>query len=307
MSKLLLATDAGAQSSDTIRIIAIDADVTGNTATSLGPLNACTRAEPGSNVVLDLVVDAVPASRPFIAFQVDIVYDPTLLTLTTTDNEFLLGANGTFEPFEGLSDPLPDTDGRYTIIVADLSQLELAESGPGVLTRLTFAAKGRGMSTVGPGFNPPDQYPALIDVENTTIGVDAIGEASVAVGQDCTVAPEATPVITDLPPIDQIPGLQTPVPTPTAAPGEETPGSTGSGDAATPTSDPGDDSGTPGPTRTESEDGNVTSVDEGDGGTSAGTVVAVAALALAGVGLAGGGTYLLVRRRGMGGAGGAAP
>src|SRR3990172_935328 len=73
--------------------------------------------------------------------------DASLLTLTTVDSEFLLAAKGTYEPFEGLSDPLPDTDGdgRYTILIADLASsppIENIESGKGVLSRLTFTTKG---------------------------------------------------------------------------------------------------------------------------------------------------------------------
>ncbi len=302
MPVVVIAATARAQSTETIGIVSMDADITGNTATSLGPLNACTRAEPGSSVTLDLVVDAVPASRPFIAYQITIEFDSDLLTLTTMDNEFLLGVNGPFEPFEGLSDPLPDTDGEFTMIVADLSELENAESGKGVLTRLTFTAQGSGLGTVAPVFNPPDEYPALIDVQNTTIGVDSIGAASVAVGRDCEVPIEATPVIQELPPLDQIPGLATPAPISTPTPVGQTPEPTASGDAGTTTATP---SGSQGPTST--TNANNTTLEEGDGGTGAGAIAAVAALAAAGVALAGGGAFMLLRRRGGAGGGGATP
>ena len=306
MSMLALATDAGAQSSDTAHLVAVDADITGNTATSLGPLNACTRVDAGGTVKLDLVVDAVPASRPLIAYQINVEYDPNLLEVTAADNEFLLGAKGAYEPFEGLSDPLPDRDGNYLIIIADIgSQPDLnnIESGPGVLTRLTFKGKGQGLSTVAPVFNPPDEYPALIDMQNTTIGVDSIGAASVAVGQVCPGPIEATPVITELPPIDQIPGLQTPVLTPTPAAATEP-----AGQSPTPTASSETRTPRVSPTGTGGEDGkNITGLDESDGGTGTGTVVAVAALALAGAGLAGGGALMLLRRRGKGSAGDFAP
>ncbi len=290
----LLALPASAQSDATIGIVSTDAVIAGNSATALGPLNACVRAEPGAPVSVDLVVDAVPADRGVIGFQVAIEYDPSLLTLTAVDNEFLLAAKGTFEPFEGLSDPLPDTDGdgRYTILVADLASrppIENIESGKGVLSRLTFTAKGAGISPVAPSFDPPEVYPSIIDIQNTTIGVDSTGTASIAVGQDCDAAPEATPVIEDLPPIDQIPGFPTPVPTPT--PVGQTPGPSGSGNAGTPTRP-----GSPG-TANPGDGPDIATPEEGDGGTSAGAVAAVAALAAAGVALAGGGAWMLLRRR----------
>ena len=304
VSVAFIAAGARAQSGETIHIVAVDADITGNTATSLGPLNACTRVEPGKSVTLDLVVDAVPASRGVIAYQINIEYDPAVLQVTQANNEMLLAATGSYEPFEGLSEPLPDTDGNYLIIIADLASGVVGdntESGPGVITRLTFKAKASGLSTVAPVFNPPNEYPALIDTQNTTIGVDTIGAASVAVGQDCPVPIEATPVVTALPPIEEIRDLSTPVPTPVATtPAGQTP-SPASGGTATATAG---GSGSLEPTSTTAAN-NIT--DEGDGGASTGAVVAVAALALAGVTMAGGGAWLLLRRRAGEGGGDAAP
>lgn len=302
LAAALLAPPASAQSDATIGIVSTDAVITGNSATGLGPLNACVRAEPGFSVSVDLVVDAVPEDRGVIGFQVTIEYDPSLLTLTAVDSEFLLAAKGTFEPFEGLSDPLPDTDGdgRYTILVADLASrppIENIESGKGVLARLTFTTKGAGISPVAPSFDPPEVYPSLIDIQNATIGVDSTGTASIAVGQDCETPPEATPVIEELPPTDQIPGFPTPVPTP--SPVGQTPAPSGSGDAGSP-----GPSGSAGPTGDGPE---INTPEESDGGTSAGAIAAVAALAAAGVALAGGGAWMLLRRRRGGGGGAATP
>ncbi|HET9477586.1 MAG TPA: cohesin domain-containing protein [Dehalococcoidia bacterium] len=292
LAGLFLAVTANAQSSATIGIVATDADISGNTATTLGPLNACTRAEVGSPVTVDVVVDAVPEDRGLIGFQFSILYDGNILTLTGVDSEFLLGAKGSFEPFEGIANPLPDSDGRYTYIVADLASnppFENIESGAGVLARLTFTTKSAGVSDVALGFDPPDDYPSLIDNQNATIGVDSIGTARIAVGQDCDIPPAATPVVRELPPIEE---LATPTPTPT--PEGQTPGPSGT-DGAT---------RSPTPTRSGAATATaggpgVTNSDEDDG-TSTSTVVAVIALATAGAALAGGGTWLLVRRRGTG-------
>ena len=167
------AAGALAGSGSTIQLIAMDADPTGNTATTLGHLDPCVRTEPGSDVTVDLVVDAVPDDRPFIGYQIDIDYDPSLLEVIAVDNGFLLGASGDFEPFEGLSEPLPDSDGSFTIIIADLASGATPganmETGPGVLSRVTLRAKAAGVSALAPGFEPPDVYPALIDGNNTTI------------------------------------------------------------------------------------------------------------------------------------------
>ena len=299
LGAVILAASVSAQSTATAKIVAVDAVTTGNAATTLGPLNSCVRAEPGSSVTVDLVVDSVPADRGIIGFQIVIRYDPAILTLTAVNNEFLLAAKGTYEPFEGLSDPLPDSTGAYKILVADLASnppTDNIESGPGVLSRLTFTAKAAGVSTVAPSFNPndpADDYPAIIDNQNTTIGIDTIGTASIAVGRDCQAPPEATPVTTQLPPIETIefsttptPGSASVTPGPSGSPGASvTPGPSGSRTpaAASSTPDTGGSSG-----------------ESSDGGTSTGTVIAVIALVALGVVLAGGGGWMLLRRRAAG-------
>jgi len=300
---LALATSAGAQSGDTIKIIAIDADISGNTATSLGPLNACTRVEPGGSVTLDLVVDAVPASRGIIGYQFNITYDPAILELTAADNEFLLGANGAYAPFEGLSEPLPDSDGDYLIIMADIaSDVETGasiESGPGVIARLTFKARAPGVSAVAPRFDPPEFYPAVIDTQNTTIGVDSVAGALVAVGQECPVPPDSTPAASPVPPIEQYLGLE---PTVAATPGpggEPSPGASASPGASPASSPAAGASPTPTPHATPPGGPGAVDLTEGDGGgLSAGAVIAIVLLGVAGAGAIAGGALLLARRRG---------
>lgn len=301
LAGVTLRSGAGAQPSDSIQIIAIDANISGNTATSLGPLNSCVRAEPGQSVAVDLVADAVPEDRGIIGFEIAIDYTAANLEVATSDSEFLLAAEPPFEPFQGLSDPVPDTDGRYQISVLDLQSNNTPgssiESGPGVLARITLTAKGAGLATIGPVFNPPQQYPTVLDRNNEMIGVASIGKATIAVGQDCTVPPEATPEVTELPPIGEVfPSVTTPpggTPGPTGADGNGEVGSpTGNATATT--------SGTPKPSKTNGETNGgpaVAGTDEGDGGTNAGTVIAAAILALGGVGLAAGGGWMLYRRR----------
>lgn len=306
----LLAVAAGAvvsaalaQTGSSIQLVAIDADSSGNTATSLGALNACKRTEPGQSITVDLVADAVPTDRGIIGFEVNIEYTPDIIELSAVDNEFLLAAVGEFEPFEGLSQTLPDTDGRYLISVADLQSNEAGagnniESGPGVLSRITFTAKAAGIATVGPLFDPPGAYPTVIDKNNETIEVTSVGKAMIAVGQDCPVPPEATPESTTLPGyLDIYPSptqVQTPIRTPTPPRGGETGSSTPSTGGT----------GSPRPSTTDGPGANGTT-EESDGGTSAGTVAVVAALAVGGLGLAAAGGWMLFRRRaGSGGAGG---
>lgn len=294
---------ARAQSGASIHIIAIDADPAGNTATSLGPLNACVRAEPGAQVTVDLVVDAVPgppAVYGIVAFEAYIDYAPDILEASAIDYEFLLGARGTFAPFEGLGDTTPDRDGRLYIAVADLatndpSAGDNVEEGPGVLARITFTTKAAGLAAVAPVFEPPDIYPTVINNQNLTTNVETIAGAQIAVGQDCPVPPAAISVPQPIPPYNE--AFTTP--SPTLPPGAtQPPESSETPAAGAPSRSPSPRPSNPG---TATPDDPDVAVDEGDGGTSTLTVIAVAALALAGTGLAGTGGLILYRRRSQGG------
>ena len=55
-------------SSSTIGLLALDPNVQGNTATSIGPIEGCARVETGAKIDVDYVVDSVPEDRPIIAF-----------------------------------------------------------------------------------------------------------------------------------------------------------------------------------------------------------------------------------------------
>lgn len=238
---------AFAQTESSIQLIAMDADPAGNTATSLGHLDPCVRTVPGSDVAVDLVVDSVPDDRPFLGFQVEVSYDADLLTVTDFDTGYLLGANGVFEPFDALSDPLPDRDGAFTIIVADLASVppdENMESGEGVLSRVTFSAKKNGMSLVAPGFDVPDVYPALVDGANEVIEVRTIAGIRVAIGEDCP--PGLTEIEpTELPSLPSLAATSTPTPTPDPSPSPTPTGSVSSTSSARPTHTPGAVSLTP--------------------------------------------------------------
>ena len=273
----------------------MDANPSGNTATSLGNLDPCVRVEPGASATIDLVVDAVPVDRPLIGFEVHVKYDPALLQIATVDNEFLLAAVGAYEPFEGLGDILPDSDGDLLVAVADLASNRTpganVETGKGVLSRITLTARAAGIAAVAPGFNPPDIYPGLIDAKNKTMEVRSIGGIKIAVGQDCPAGPAQVDPTT-LPSLDSIDASFAPTPIPTRVP--ETPGP-----SALPLSGSPTRAGTGTPRGSATPPANSVT-DEGDGGASTGTVILVVALAMAGVALAAGGGFMLYRRRAAG-------
>jgi len=203
---LALAAGEGAalatHSSSMIGLLAIDADPEGNTATSLGLINGCSRVETGAQLDVDYVVDSIPDGRPMIAFEAEIRYDPRVLEVVSVDYDFLLAAVGAYQPVAGLTDKLPDSDGKFRLSVLDAASTTDPEAnverGAGVLARITFSAKAAGVSEVAIGVQQePALYPYVQDTKNESILAERAGGISLAVGQDCS--PQAAePKITDL-------------------------------------------------------------------------------------------------------------
>jgi hypothetical protein len=127
----------------------IDADPTGNTATTLGSREACITATPDSDVTVDITVLDVPpvdthgTEEPeddtggIIGFHFELQF-PTGLSIEAADSEFLLGENPASNLFADYQF-LPDSDGLFVTDVADLGPgPDVTEAGDGVLTRLTI-------------------------------------------------------------------------------------------------------------------------------------------------------------------------
>jgi hypothetical protein len=253
LSIVLAVAGASAQSTSTIGLVGADSVIQGNTATTIGARDPCVSVNVGQRFPVDIIVDEVPADRPIIGFQVEVKYDQALLSVVEADHDFLLGATGSYQPFPGLSDALPDADGEYKVTIADLasnagSHGANSETGPGVLSRLTFEAKAAGTSLVGPVFEGNTKYPALQDIENIGIEIVAMADTLVAVGQPCPadVTPEEQTTV--LPPQAEIQAGN--VATRTLAPGEPVPGRTSAPRPATDTPAPTEEGGGEGPSPT---------------------------------------------------------
>ena len=233
-------------SNSTIGLLAIDANPDGNTATSLDPIDGCSRVETGAQLNVDYVVDSIPQDRPMIAFEAEIHYDPQLLEVVAVDYDFLLGAVGAYRPVAGLTDKLPDSDGKFRLSVLDAASTTDPEAnverGAGVLARTTFSAKAAGVSEVAIGVQQePALYPYVQDTKNESILAERAGSISLAVGQDCS--PQAAePKITDLTEANQQILGATPDPqaTPTPIGGAASPpdGSTSEGETPVPVTTP---------------------------------------------------------------------
>ena len=115
----------------------IDLDVSGNTATSVGPLDVCLEVKKGDTTTLDVTAEAIPASYPMIAFGFDLNFPPDVVNIESADADFLLGSEPGSNVFDA-SDPLPESDGQWTSAATDIGK-STPESGSGVLQRITLS------------------------------------------------------------------------------------------------------------------------------------------------------------------------
>lgn len=186
--------------------MSVDVDVTGNTATSLGPLDSCVEARPGDVVAVDVTALNIPAATAMIAFSYRIQYDESRVWVETQDHQFLLAAN----PGSGVlnaSEPTPDQnfDNEWAATAADLSNSGVvpSEYGSGVLSRLTIsvsrsATEGMyGLTLTAAGH---------VDSMNEAYVPDALNNAVIAIGMSCpTLTGTPTPVPTATPPATPTP------------------------------------------------------------------------------------------------------
>ena len=224
-----------------------DADPTGNSATSLGTIDACRAVGPGETFQVDVWVRDIPAPVGFtngvIGFAFNVLFDPAVVHMTGFDRDQLLAAGGPISPFEiidanfegpgGNPDPLPATTGNFRIDLVDLSNQNI-ESGSGVLARLTFQAVGAGRTTL----QLVDQLdnadvPLIQAAEAAIYPISTVQEVVLSVGTQCQVQPPRPPSNPHANAQPTIPstdgnGQATPPPgdgaTPTAGPDGETPG-----------------------------------------------------------------------------------
>ena len=273
------------QSNSTIGLLALDANVQDNTATSLGPIEGCARVETGAQIDVDYVVDSVPEDRPIIAFEVELRYDPQLVEPVALDHKLLLASAGSYSPFTALTDALPDSDGTLRISVLDAASRADPEAnverGAGVLARITFLAKAAGVSEIAvvveQGANPV--YPLVQDSQNET-------QAAATTDPACIVsalqepAPSAIPSVAPPTPAPSSPSSEgQPTPSPAAIPAE----------TPSPTSALAEAPCTPKPTPKPDE------IVAETGGSDTGLMAGALALLVLGTAAGGGGWYLLRR------------
>ncbi len=174
---------AGAShSTSTIDRVAVDTNIAGNTATSIWTLETCIIVPAvGQTTQVDIVVGpaGVPADRPLIGVGYDLTYNPAVLQVNAESHNFLLTSNAGSSVFAAGDETLgfPDTDGSFNESTVDIGVLPgSAETGDGVLSRLTLQATGNGVTTL------TLTNTGLLDTMSETIPIVSTVNATVIVG-----------------------------------------------------------------------------------------------------------------------------
>ncbi len=102
----------------------------------------CTEVDSGESFQLEIRVADVSG---LAAWEVYFAYDPSILEVIGKDVRLFLAQRANSNVFD-FSDPVPNDDGLYRLGAADLGMGDTAESGSGVLARITLRAKAKGVS-----------------------------------------------------------------------------------------------------------------------------------------------------------------
>lgn len=131
--------------------IGVDADPSGNTATSLGAIEATQTVACGETFEMDLFIQDV---ADLLAWSLSLEYDSSVVRISGQDVQMFQAANAGSDVLDrslgdvGLAAGLGG--GSYDILAADVADPAAPDSGSGVLARLTVAAIGTGESPVVP-------------------------------------------------------------------------------------------------------------------------------------------------------------
>jgi hypothetical protein len=128
--------------------LGVDVDHTGNTATSLGSIEASRTVACGETFEMDIFIQDV---ADLLTWLVGLDYDPSVVRITERDVQMFQAANAGSDVRdqsggdEGLAS---GWGGYYEVAAADAGEPreDVADSGSGVLARLTVAAVGAGTS-----------------------------------------------------------------------------------------------------------------------------------------------------------------
>ena len=231
-----LASTAGGSAQNQTSLF-VDVIPDGNGAEEIGGVDFCVEADVGDTIIVDIgVKDVVDLA----AWETTLVFDQSILEVVERDAKMLLAS----EPRSRVtvqSDLEPPTDfyptGGLFIGAADRT-VSAAESGSGVLARITFRAIATGVSEASmpqldlDGNGTTDKGPRLLgpggeddpiaDVNGDSYFDADVSNALISVGSDCSSAPPpSNPRPT--PGVLSSDGTPTPGPTDGDAPSDDDP------------------------------------------------------------------------------------
>jgi hypothetical protein len=181
-------------------VLAIDADATGNTATTLGQRDVCIEVKSGNTFEVDVTaqdIAGLAAWEAYVSLNTEVVH------VIDRDIQLLLSSVPGANPFD-VSESVPESEGDnglYRVGGANITDEPVGVDGSGVLARLTLQAAGPGVSTitvtetqteagpVGPVLTSVDATDAeaehIGDTDGDSFFDGAILDAQVAVDQSC--------------------------------------------------------------------------------------------------------------------------
>jgi hypothetical protein len=159
---------AEATLSEVDTIIGVDANTTGNTATSLGTINGCISVNSTDSFSIDVFVEDVTNLN---SFDGTFRFDGTILEVTDVDVQQFL-ATAPESSVTSYSGSVPNHSGSFLVNAMDYG--EAPESGEGILARLEITPRGpAGISKANFDLRP-DGYPIsgvqLFDQYGNAIG-----------------------------------------------------------------------------------------------------------------------------------------
>lgn len=167
-------------------------------------VDSCIEVESGEQFTLDISARDLPS---ILAWELYFTYDRQILEVEGKDVRIFLAEAPNSNVFD-FSDPVPSTRGLYRIAAADLGGRSSAETGSGVLARLTLRAHAEGVSAASIAAldvnhdQVPDLGPSLTGVDGTQMS-DVDGDSifdglavngQVAVGLPCSADPPDPPI-----------------------------------------------------------------------------------------------------------------
>ncbi len=123
----------------------IDPNPAANEATNVDRIENCFPARTGDVFDVDLVIQGV---EELLAWEIYIDFDTSLLEIVGRRVDLFQDANEGSDVFD-VSDAVPGTQSPFRLAAADVSDPPTPDSGSGVLGRMTFRAKGPGLTTIG--------------------------------------------------------------------------------------------------------------------------------------------------------------